>query len=591
LIAWAWVLVTLADTGRSAGLRAVVWDSLMANTGTPRYSRARAVSAVLVLLAIVGFYFGWTAFWFLTDDAYIAFRYIGNRHLGFGYVWNPPPFTPVEGYTSFLWVALLDGIWTLTGVAPPDASNWAAFGFGILSLLLTTVLVWRMPLCLHLEPYRPGLLSLVLLGMITNATFLTWSSSGLETSLFNFFLLAWVAAAIGLRAGSTAWLLAVSATASLITLTRPDGLLFLAGSVFLIVLVAREDGKRPLTRRLLMCWPFVITAAHLLWRRSFYGEWLPNTYYAKHVASWPESGVRYALSYMLEYGLWLWIVILLTWILTAFNWRLRDGIRLNRPTPSQFSVWTIVATMIAHVSYYTFIIGGDHFEYRVYSHLVPLTLLSAVWMMNQLVARRRASRTLAVSALIALVFLSIPIPWSYWYRSRHLSTRAQTKDLRLSTAEIFPPGLRWYARWFDDLQEWLIVEHAVGKRWREHANYHEIQSRKYPAERVLNETTVDEFPVYALAPVGIPSWILARVNIIDLKGLNDHLIARTPPTLDLSKRRMAHDRVPPRGYVACFRPNVQVRSRQALVVPRRSALTADDINRCERTFLERLRRP
>ena len=64
----------------------------------------------------MGLFAGWKAFWFLTDDAYIAFRYIGNSMDGYGYVWNVPPFLPVEGYTSFLWVALLDVVWRFTGI-------------------------------------------------------------------------------------------------------------------------------------------------------------------------------------------------------------------------------------------------------------------------------------------------------------------------------------------------------------------------------------------------------------------------------------------------------------------------------------------
>ncbi|MFO1523727.1 MAG: hypothetical protein U1G05_17200 [Kiritimatiellia bacterium] len=72
----------------------------------------------------------------MTDDAYIAFRYIGNAHLGFGYVWNPPPFQPVEGYTSFLWVALLDLVWRLTGIEPPASANWISLGFSLGSLAL-----------------------------------------------------------------------------------------------------------------------------------------------------------------------------------------------------------------------------------------------------------------------------------------------------------------------------------------------------------------------------------------------------------------------------------------------------------------------
>jgi arabinofuranosyltransferase len=79
------------------------------NSRVPRPALQRYLGlAALLLLAALGLYLGWRVFWFLTDDAYIAFRYISTSRLGYGYVWNPPPFKPVEGYTSFLWVFLLD---------------------------------------------------------------------------------------------------------------------------------------------------------------------------------------------------------------------------------------------------------------------------------------------------------------------------------------------------------------------------------------------------------------------------------------------------------------------------------------------------
>src|SRR3954464_9513817 len=90
--------------------------------------------AIIALATVVGLYFGWRLFWFLTDDAFIAFRYISNAHLGYGFVWNAPPFRPVEGYTSFLWVVLLDVVWRITGVEPPAAANNITLLFTYLTL-------------------------------------------------------------------------------------------------------------------------------------------------------------------------------------------------------------------------------------------------------------------------------------------------------------------------------------------------------------------------------------------------------------------------------------------------------------------------
>src|SRR5258708_25938771 len=94
----------------------------------------------------MGLYVGWRAFWFLTDDAFIAFRYVSNSRLGYGYVWNAPPFRPVEGYTSFLWVVLLDVVWRVTGSDPPSAANHLSLVFTYLNLLVAAFMLLRMRL-------------------------------------------------------------------------------------------------------------------------------------------------------------------------------------------------------------------------------------------------------------------------------------------------------------------------------------------------------------------------------------------------------------------------------------------------------------
>ena len=45
---------------------------------------------LLLILAGAAFalYGGWRLFWFQTDDAYIAFRYVSNSIDGFGYLGN-----------------------------------------------------------------------------------------------------------------------------------------------------------------------------------------------------------------------------------------------------------------------------------------------------------------------------------------------------------------------------------------------------------------------------------------------------------------------------------------------------------------------
>lgn len=87
--------------------------------------------------------------------------------------------------------------------------------------------------------------------------------------------------------------------------------------------------------------------------------------------------------------------------------------------------------------------------------------------------------------------------------------------------------------------------------------------------------------------VGVPSWVLPKIAVIDLLGLNDHVIAHTPVEVD-ENRHMAHSRRPPDGYVAGFRPNVAIRGRQILVEERTPPLSREAIVEHERLWREGL---
>jgi arabinofuranosyltransferase len=121
-------------------------------SGQPRWRTAAVLG--LFLAALAAAVWGWRLFAFLTDDAYIAFRTVHNHMAGYGWVWNPPPFRPVEGYTSFLWLVLLEAVWRLTGVEPPDSANVLSLGFGCATLLLAGWMVLRMRLPEPLARHR-----------------------------------------------------------------------------------------------------------------------------------------------------------------------------------------------------------------------------------------------------------------------------------------------------------------------------------------------------------------------------------------------------------------------------------------------------
>jgi arabinofuranosyltransferase len=547
--------------------------------------RNKIALLVLALATLVAVWYGWRLFWFLTDDAFIAFRYVSNSHLGFGYVWNAPPFRPVEGYTSFLWVVLLDVVWRLTGIEPPDYANYLSLIFTYMTLFVGALMVLKMSLRPELARFRVLFLGLVFLTVITNRTFLAWTSSGLETAMFNFFLTLWVYCCLFLPLNSRRWVFAMSLSVSLLSLSRPDGLLF---ALVTVVLIARtvyanvSSSKSAAARLALAASPLLIIPAHLLWRRVRYKAWLPNTYYAKTVAGriWPQSGFRYFASFVLEYSLWILLVLLVIVILI----KAKRFWSMKRLGPGWFTKAAVCFALFAHFLYYTIVIGGDHFEYRVYSHLVLLMSISFLWMLNSL----RVSSKQALLLFSLWIVLSWPIPWIHWAITHNLSGRKTTYVLTKSVAKAiqrqFPstPGfLLAYPRAFDRLQDWLI-NHLVCMRHQEHKNFYLYLQETLPSRKEGMQLSAAGYPVLTAKSVGVISWVLPKVNIIDILGLNDYVAARNPQLTYFIA--MAHERTPPDGYLECFSPNVALNQDHFVITERPIALTAEKIVACEQQF-------
>lgn len=258
--------------------------------------------AAAVTLAFVVHARAWE---FLCDDAFISFRYARNlAELG-ALDFNPGE--RVEGYTNFLWVVVLAALHAV-GVPPPRAAP-VLTGLGALAGLAAAVLVSR-ALRRRLDPTAdPRLRALDLVPaaiLVCLPEHMVWSHGGLETSWAAALVLAAIAAWTSDRPRLAAGLAAATA------LLRLDGLVPIAtfGLAWLalvevppLVRARRRSGagepptaeaasatasastsshratlRRLLQAALIFAAPLVL---HLAWRRSYYGEWLPNTWTIK----------------------------------------------------------------------------------------------------------------------------------------------------------------------------------------------------------------------------------------------------------------------------------------------------------------------
>ena len=462
----------------------------------------------LVAAALLGF--GAGRLWFLCDDAFIAFRYVGNAHDGHGLVWNPAPFRPVEGYSCFLWVVLLRCVWAVTGLPPPQTANPLAFGCALLSLALLARRLVALRLPESVRPAQPWLATLVLLAISGNHTVATWASSGLETALFGLCAVGWTLAA---SRGPLPWprsaLVPLSLWAALAALTRPDGGLLVLATLALALPLWRTP------RQVFGLWPLLLPVLHLGWRRACYGEWLPNTYYAKVTAAWPESGLRYLGCFLFEHGGWLALPLLLgvgvPSLLRGAVWRAIFG--------THWPVLVAVGTWGSFVGYYALVVGGDHFAYRPFAHLVPLAALAGFWLLAQ-----RVPRPGLLALLVGGVALcSNLFGWCYEH-----NLRGREKDGFVRAAAVLPQPLARLCRPWERWQAWLRLRYVALPR-----PLHDVTCRDLLAslpERGPGH--VEGLPagvrgVYHTVAAGVVGWALADVAIVDTVGLNDWVVARS----------------------------------------------------------------
>lgn len=406
------------------------------------------VWATLLLVLAIGYaaLTLWTAPAWTVDDAYILFRYARHWVTTGIPVWNPGE-PPVEGYTGTLYLALLAAGYSiglpLEGLA--KAIGIAAYG-------LTGLTLWLLLRDLQLE----ALVRAWALVLYCTAAFLfTHALSGLETTLFCALLMAsvWLCTR-GVSIGWTWYRLAAAfAALALLSLVRPEGMLFAAALVAALCLriPKRQYGYH---LRQLPAWIqlrpppgfwlsltalLVVLAAVTAWRWHVYGELLPNTYVAKRADGFGLSAI---LSF-LEFGLQYWaiptLIVLLTGIAEWEEWQrlLRLHGRALAPIAGALAIATLV--MLVEYSRSTLQMNYSH---RFWAMLYPLGLAAAA------VGSHYALRAVGATAAVR--------PLRY-RRLRHLVCA-----LLLLQCAVHGGLWRWQERKFvRDYQQLLQEEHAV----------------------------------------------------------------------------------------------------------------------------------
>lgn len=280
-----------------------------------------------------------TSLHFVYDDAFITLRYAANLAKHGELVWNLGE--RVEGITTFLLTIWLAGL-IRVGVDPLIASQATGIAGGIMTVLGCLAVLQR---------YAPDVRATGLLVTAGSVPLLMWSFSGMEAAIIAA-LLVWTCwALLPLLAGDFRLprLLLAGVLIAAAYLTRMDAAVPAATLVAAMCLVAPGPLSRRLTAGTIVAAILAVTIAiHLAWRVSYYGDWLPNTYYAK-VGIDPhqrfEFGWRYALTTAFQApGLMVATVLAPIAIFRGSHRRLATA---------------LFAAILSQVAYVTWA-GGDH---------------------------------------------------------------------------------------------------------------------------------------------------------------------------------------------------------------------------------------
>jgi hypothetical protein len=210
---------------------------------------------------------------FQVDDAYIVYRYADNLAAGEGFVFNPGE--RVEGVSTFLWTLALAPFAAL-GLPLTRVAPLLSCLCGLAAIVVAVRLSARMA---GLE--RPDVVALCAgLAIATHPTFAFWSSGAIGGAPFTLLLL--LAIDRYLRDAPSGRLFVAGLWFGVAGLTRPETPLYLAAVLGDVAWRARAGWPEGFRRaRGFVLGVAAVMGPFLVFRLLYFGDWLPNTYYAK----------------------------------------------------------------------------------------------------------------------------------------------------------------------------------------------------------------------------------------------------------------------------------------------------------------------
>ncbi len=328
---------------------------------------------------------------FIQDDAFISFRYAENLANGEGLVFNPNE--KVEGYTNFLWTLIASLIIYLD---LPLIQTIYLIGLVIYSFSL--VVLFKLSQLIFNNKYK-ALIPVIIAGV--NFSFSSYATGGLETQLqaLLFILAFYLFYLIVQTEFSNGKALLIGTVFSLALLNRLDAALMLA-TLGLSFIVAMYQKSIPIKKGLVflsfITLPVIVTLSMwFYWKLEYYGDILPNTFYAKATSGGTLNtllhGIFYVSLFFIIYALPI-AFVLVAGIVRRKNIAKQAKSILSLLYPQIILVLIFLAYIIK--------VGGDFMEFRFFVPLIPFLAIIIYYIGVKLLSFKQQVY------LFALIFIS-----------------------------------------------------------------------------------------------------------------------------------------------------------------------------------------
>jgi hypothetical protein len=332
----------------------------------------------------------------ICDDAFITFRYADNWISGHGLVYNAGE--RVEAYTHFLWLCLI-ALFRRLGSDPVIASECMGLFAFVATLGVYAVISWRI-----FQKTAP-LLPMTVMALVLHYDFTIWATGGLETSLFTLLVATGFLLAAEWRTTHPMRPVLAGLALTLALFTRLDAAIFYFAVLAFILIETHSE--RPSLRNTLRCFvhfnlaTVILFIPYLAWKEFYYGQILPNTYYAKSAgASYYTQGFNYLWLYFRAYVSSLLFIAGIGLILTIL---LRKQARRLLSDSAERSLLLAVVMVLGYGVFFIARVGGDFMYARFLHPIIPLIYLTIEIVIGHVLVGRKWIRLAALLVIPLMV--------------------------------------------------------------------------------------------------------------------------------------------------------------------------------------------